>query len=41
MSCRLPAVYAHIEALDCFVLISTFESHLIKKQIDRAPLGVV
>ena len=35
------AVHAHVEAFDAFVLSEHLQSHLIKKQVDRAPLWVM
>ena len=41
LPCRNAAVHAHVEALDPFVLREHLPSHLIKEQVDRAPLGLV
>ena len=41
LSGGLSTVHAHVEAFDRFVLGEHLQSHLIKKQINRAPLWVV
>jgi hypothetical protein len=41
LSRGLSAVHAHVEAFDRFVLSEHLQSHLIQKQIDRAPLWVM
>ena len=41
LSRGLSAVHSHVEAFDAFVLTQHLPSHLIKKQVDRAPLWVM